>query len=138
MPNYQILKVTDEHGVQFICGTSPICQERDTALLSKCEIYRYSEDGRKILGLAFPNGKEDGFHNRVQVLDSGLSINDANDANYQKYCSMIMGYSYTTTLPEEDKSPGCPWCNKPMTIESRAPYIVHCYNPDCPNYTTPP
>jgi len=75
---YQILKVTDEHMNEFICGTTPACQEKDVEVLAKCEIYRYDSIG-DIRGLAYPTGKQDGFHNKVELLDSHITIFNVNE-----------------------------------------------------------
>jgi len=75
---YQILKVTDEHMNEFICGTTPACQEKDVEVLAKCEIYRYDTIG-DINGLAYPTGKQDGFHNKVELLDSHIAIFNVNE-----------------------------------------------------------
>jgi len=76
--NYQILRVTDEHLNEFICGTTPAVQEKDLERMARCEIYKYDAAGN-IFGLAYPTGKQDGFHNKVELLDSKIAIFDVNE-----------------------------------------------------------
>lgn len=98
--DFLMLIVTDEHDNEFVCSTNNLMLDKDVTRFSVCEIYRYDISG-KVCGLAYPAGKNSGYHNRVKVVNTYPILMERirqrelghRQPEYGDHCSYINDYS---------------------------------------------